>query len=285
MTAQPKLGVLAGNGVLPANIIDHCLATGRDFFVIAFEGHTNPAILKPRRGAGVPHAWVRLGAAGAAIRILRKNGVEELVMAGGIRRPSFASLRPDLWTARFLLRAGVDSRGDDAVLSAIVSALEGEGFRVVGADDVLPEVLASDGIYGAVSPDDQALGDIALGIEAARGIGAEDIGQAAIVRRGQIVALETAAGTDAMLADCATNRPSERAGVLVKVKKPGQERRADLPTIGVKTIEAADRAGLAGVAIEAFGSLVLDREAVIAAADAAGLFIMGVATDKANGTR
>ena len=277
---RSKLGVLAGNGVLPANIIDHCLTTGRPFFVIAFEGHTSPATVERRGGSDVPHAWVRLGAAGAAIRILRKQRVEELVMAGGIRRPSFSGLRPDLWTARFLMRAGVGTRGDDALLSAIVRALEGEGFRVVGADDVLPEVLAPDGVYGRVSPDDQDMRDIEQGIEAARGIGAEDIGQAAIVRRGQIVALETAAGTDAMLADCVAARPPDRGGVLVKVKTPGQERRADLPTIGVRTIEAVDRAGLSGVAVEAFGALVLNREAVVAAADSAGLFVMGVAADK-----
>ncbi len=268
----PKLGILAGGGDLPGRIIDACRETGRAFFVIAFEDQTDPGTV-----AGVDHAWVRLGAAGRAVRHLHDAGVKDLVMAGAIRRPAFAALRPDGWTARFFAKKGAAMLGDDGLLSALVDELEkGEGFRVVGPETLLPGALATEGVYGTCRPDDQALMDVRRGIEVARGIGALDVGQAAVVQQGLVLATEAVEGTDALLARCADLRREGPGGVLVKVKKPGQETRADLPSIGVSTVKAATAAGLRGIAVEAGGALVVDREAVVSAADQAGLFIIGV---------
>jgi DUF1009 family protein len=272
----PKLGILAGGGDLPARIIQLCRDTGREFFVIAFEEQATPECV-----AGTPHAWVRLGAAGKALKALREAGAEELVMAGAIRRPSLASLRPDAWGARLLAKAGPAAFGDDGLLSMVVRELEeSEGFRVIAPEHLVPEMLAPAGTLGAVEPDAAALRDIERGVSAARAIGALDIGQAAVVQEGVVLALEAVEGTDAMLVRCAGLRRESPGGVLVKVRKPGQERRVDLPTIGVATVRAAAAAGLGGIAIEAGGALVIDRTSTIAAADAAGLFVVGVTPEE-----
>jgi DUF1009 family protein len=227
--------------------------------------------------ADTPHAWVRLGAAGDGFRLLHENGVDELVMAGGIRRPSLASLRPDWRAAKFFAKVGYRALGDDGLLSAIVKEFESEGFRVIGADALLPSALAPAGPFGSVLPDAQAEADIAHGLKVARALGALDIGQAVIVQQGMVLGVEAIEGTDALVARCASLRRDGPGGVLVKIKKPGQEARADLPTIGPRTVSAAARAGLRGIAVEAGATLVLDLRGVAAAADRAGLFVVGLA--------
>lgn len=264
-----KLGILAGSGELPLCVIEACRITGRPYFVLAFEGSCDAATVM-----GAPHAWIRLGAAGEGLRLLRENAVEELVMAGGVRRPSFAALRPDWRTLRFLMKVGLRTltdSGDDALLRAVIKELEGEGFRVTGADEILHELVAPLGRLSRCGPEPANEADIAVGLLAARAHGARDLGQAVIVRQGQVLGVEGEAGTDALIRGCAAP-----GGVLVKTAKPGQERRADLPAIGPSTIAAAVAAGLRGIAVEAGATLVLDREAVIEAADRAGIFVVGV---------
>lgn len=266
-----RLGILAGSGELPLRLIEACRATGRPAFVLAFEGAADPAIL-----TGMPHAWIRLGAAGEGMRLLHEQGITELVMAGGVPRPSLWSLRPDWRAARFFARIGYRALGDDGLLRAVIKELEEEGFRVVGADTVLGDALAPEGTFGRVVPDEQAASDIAVGLKAARALGAADIGQAVVVQLGIILGVEAIEGTDALIARCGTLRREGPGGVLVKTAKPGQDRRADLPTIGVQTVTSAAAAGLRGIAVEAGSTLVIDRAAVASAADAAGLFVVGM---------
>jgi hypothetical protein len=269
-----KLGILAGSGELPLRLIEACRSEGRPYFVLAFEGSCDPASMQ-----GQPHQFSRLGAGGAGLKILRANGVEELVMAGGVKRPSFAALRPDWRALRFFMKIGLRALtdfGDDRLFRAIITELELEGFRVVGADSILTSLLAPAGVLGRIAPDASAEADIRAGIAAARGHGAEDLGQAVVMRGGAVVDREDAAGTDALLRRCAASRTA-RGGVLVKMAKPQQERRADLPAIGAQTVIGAAAAGLKGIAIEAGACLVLDRDAVIAAVDRAGIFVIGVA--------
>lgn len=272
--ARPKLGLVAGAGVLPARIVAACRAEARPFFVLALKGSTDPALVED-----CPHAWIRPGAAGAGIAHCRNNGVKELVMAGPVRRPSFADLRPDLWSARVIAKIGMKALGDDGFLSLLVAELEAEGFRVVGVDDVLGDLLAVAGPFGRCRPDAQAEVDIKRGIQVARQLGALDVGQGAVVQQGLVLAVEAVEGTDAMLARCADLARLGPGGVLVKVSKPGQERRADLPTIGVETVERAAQAGLRGIAVEAGATLVMDHRAVAGRADALGLFVVGVAVE------
>jgi len=267
-----RLGILAGSGELPQRVIEACRAADRPFFILAFEGSAAPALVE-----GLPHAWVRLGAAAEGFRLLRENGVKELVFAGAVRRPTLWSLRPDWRAARFFAKIGWRALGDDGLLRAVIKEVESEGFRVIGADSILAAALAPPGPLGALVPDAQAEADIAHGLDVARALGALDIGQAVVVQQGIVLGVEASEGTDALIARCAVLRRAGPGGVLVKIAKPGQERRADLPTIGLRTVTAAAAAGLRGIAVEAGATFVLDRPALVAAADHAGLFVVGVA--------
>lgn len=268
-----RLGIVAGGGTLPKRLIEACRATARPFFVVALEGQADPAAL-----ADVPHALVRLGAAGEAIARLRSEGCAELVFAGSVHRPSLADLRPDGWTAWFLARTGAFALGDDGLLAALVRALEGEeGFRVVAVETVLPELLAREGAYSRLTPTTEDKTDIAAAVAAALDLGARDLGQAAVARDGYVIALEHSDGTDAMLAGLAEDpAPTPPRGVLAKVRKPGQEARVDLPAVGPETVRMAARAGLRGIVVEAGGALVADAAELARAADEAGLFVAGV---------
>ncbi|HKF72202.1 MAG TPA: UDP-2,3-diacylglucosamine diphosphatase LpxI [Stellaceae bacterium] len=267
----PKLGILAGSGELPLRLIDACRAADRSVFVLALQGAANPDDF-----AGVPHASIRLGAGAEALRLLRENGVQELVMAGPVRRPTLASIRPDWRAAKFLARIGLRALGDDGLLSAIIKEFEFEGFRIVGLHDLLESLVAPEGSWGKIVPDAQALADVARGLEVARALGAVDVGQAVVVQQGIVLGLEAAEGTDALIERAGRLQGEGPGGVLIKAAKPGQERRADLPTVGAATVHACARAGLRGIAIEAGMALVIDRPAVVAAADGAGLFVVGV---------
>lgn len=266
-----RLGIIAGGGGLPRRLIESCRAAGRDFFVLALAGAAEPEMI-----SGVPHAWCRLGAAATGLALLRENQVTELVLAGGIRRPSLAALRPDWRAAKLLARIGYRTLGDDGLLSAVVKELEGEGFRVIGADQLLDRALVSAGPLGRMQPDAQAEADIERGLRVARALGALDIGQAVIVQQGLVLGVEAIEGTDELLRRCAMLRRNGPGGVLVKAEKPGQEHRADRPTIGPRTVELAAQTGLRGIAIEAYSTIVLDHDEVVETADRAGLFVVAI---------
>jgi UDP-2,3-diacylglucosamine hydrolase len=270
-----KLGVLAGGGQLPVRVIEACRASGREFFVLAFEGQTDPATV-----SGTPHAWVRLAAVGEALKRLHEAGVKEVVMAGPVRRPSFEDLRPDWRGAMFLAKVGARAFGDDGLLSAVVKELEGEGFKVIGADDVFGNLRTPLGPLGSIGADEAAQVDITRGIAVLSGLGRLDVGQAVVVQQGVVLGVEAIEGTDALLERCTALRRTGTGGVLVKIAKPGQERRVDLPTIGPDTVTRAMAAGLRGIALEAGRTLIIDRAAVVRAADAAGLFLVGVKVDE-----
>jgi hypothetical protein len=269
---QAKLGVLAGGGPLPGQMVAACRARGRPVFVVAFKGYTDPATVAD----GVAHIWTRLGAAGTAIKALRRAGCRELVMAGPVARPSLAELWPDATAARFLARVGTRSLGDDGLLRAIMQLLEDEGFRMVGVHEVMTDVLAPAGCLGTHAPDAAAWRDIARGLEVGAALGGADVGQAVVVQQGLVLGVEAIEGTDALLARCGPLARPGNGGVLVKIKKPGQDTRADLPTIGPRTVAGAATAGLRGIAVAAGATLLVDRDRTVADADAAGLFLQGV---------
>lgn len=271
MEKDRTLGILAGGGPLPGYLAAACRDAGRGVFVVAFKGHADAQVI-----GDTPHVWVRLGAAKKSLAALHGAGVRDIVLAGPVRRPSMVELRPDMRAAEFLAR-GVLSKGDDGLLHALLQELESrEGFRVVGADSLLKPLLATEGLFGRYGPDETAQADIARGIEVARTLGVLDVGQAVVVQQGIVLGLEAVEGTDALLARCGEIRREGPGGVLVKLAKPGQERRADLPTIGLETVRRAGLSGIRGIAVQAGESLVLNREALIESADEQGLFVMGV---------
>ena len=271
-----NLGILAGGGHLPLQVAKAAKAGGRSVFVVGLEGFVDKSWLPDW-----PHEIVRMGAAGRIKAALLEHGCRDLVLIGPVRRPSFFDMRPDLECTRILARIGKSAfMGDDGLLAAVVKVIGEYGFRVLGAHEVLKEALAPEGLLTRAAPDATAMADIVRGIAVARALGAVDVGQGCVVQQGVVLAVEAAEGTDGMLRRCRTLALPAFGGVLVKVVKPGQDRRIDLPTIGPATIAAAAEAGLRGIAFEAAGAILVNRTASIAAADKAGLFLLGLRRDQ-----
>lgn len=273
-----RLAIVAGSGQLPMRLAEAARDAGHTPFVLPIIGAAD------QDWSGFAHADLAMADIAAFAAITRRESITHAVLSGGIaRRPGLSEFRPT-WrlipAVPRILRALV-SGGDDAVLRSVIGLLESEGIKVVGAHEVVPGLLSTEGPIGSVRPDTADLADITAGARAALELGRLDIGQGAVSVGGRVIALEGLEGTDDMLARVARLRaegrlPAGRRGVLVKVCKPMQDLRADLPSIGPGTVENASRAGLSGIAVEAGRALVLDREALIAAADRAGIFVTGI---------
>jgi DUF1009 family protein len=273
---QGPLGIIAGGGQLPCVIAGAAVARGLDLHIVGIRGETRAEIER------FPHTWIKWGEVGKLFAALDEHRCHDLVIIGGVRRPDLANVKFDFGAIRnlpFIVSLGIG--GDDHVLSKVVRFLEAKGYRVHGADQVAPELLAGEGPLGSQVPSAEDRADIAIGFRVVDAIGRLDVGQAAVVARGYVLAVEAAEGTDAMLARCAELRKigrvkhRDKSGVLIKAPKPGQEERVDLPTIGPETVKRAAAAGLAGIAVAAGHVLMAERPATIAAADELGLFIVG----------
>jgi DUF1009 family protein len=273
MTAPlPKLGIIAGGGTAPRRVIEACRAQKRDYFVVCLEGQAAPDLAHD-----APHVWLSLGEASKLRDLSTTEKITEIVMIGHVRRPSLLELKPDWLSVKVLAKIGFNLLGDDALLRAIGQAIEQEcGVRLIGVQDVLGGALMREGALGSVAPDDQAKKDIARGVEVARALGQADVGQSVIVQQGLVLGVEAIEGTDALIARCKDLKREGVGGVLVKLAKPQQDDRFDLPTIGPDTIEAAAKAGLRGIAVEAGRSLLIDRDRVRQLADEAGIFVVGI---------
>jgi hypothetical protein len=274
------LGIIAGRGPLPCVLAASAAARGLPLHIVAIRGEARDEIER------FPHTWIKWGEIGKMFAALDQNGCGDLVIIGGVNRPDLANVRFDLGalkTLPFLLSLG--KGGDDHVLSRIVRFFEDKGYRVHGAGDVAPEIMAGVGKLGAKAPSAEDRADIDMAFDVVRALGRFDVGQAAVVVKGHVLAVEAAEGTDAMLARCAELREAGRAGrggragVLVKAPKPGQEERVDMPTIGPETVTKAAAAGLAGIAV-AEQVLMAERAATIAAANQHGLFLLGVTAEE-----
>ena len=269
--AEP-LGIIAGGGPMPRRVADAARAAGRPVSVVVLEGHGDPAAW-----AGYPHIVLRFGLAARMLSWLKGQGVRQLVLSGSVTRPSFLSLRPDAESVRLAVRIGRRAfGGDDELLTTVLAVLREEGFEPLGAQELLQGLLAPAGLLTRAAPDADAMADIARGVRVVRALGAVDVGQGAVVQQGLVLAVEAIEGTDAMLARAGALRRDGPGGVFVKLVKPGQDRRVDLPTLGAPTVAAAAAAGLRGIAFEAEGCILAERDAMIAAADAAGLFLLGL---------
>ena len=265
------LGIVAGNGSLPRALIEACQKAGRPVFVFALSGQADSSILK-----GVDGQFIRLGAVGHAMRLCRKVGVRDVVFIGGVRRPSLSEIRPDWKALRMMFRVGFRLLGDDNLLKIILSEVEKQGIHVLGIDSVMPELLATEGIYGRIKPDKSDRADIRQGFKVAKLLGQADVGQAVIVQHGLVLAVEGIEGTAALIKRTADLKRKGGGGVLVKTAKPQQDRRVDLPTVGPDTVKAVAKAGLKGIAIESGSALIVRREEMIRLADRLKIFIMGV---------
>lgn len=278
-----KVAIVAGSGRLPADIAVQLAARGHAPFVVLTEGEADA-----KSGlADFEHESIAIEDFANLVPMLKRHGATHLVMAGGIaRRPRLSAVRPSLAVLsllRYVPRAITAlAKGDDALLRMLVGLIEeGGGVRVVGAHQLVPELLAAEGRLTKAAPLKGDRRDIDAAMAAARALGALDIGQAAVAIGGRVVAVEGIEGTDGLLERVRDLRShgrlaGKKRGVLVKCAKPGQELRTDLPAIGPATVTASQAAGLAGIAVEAGRSLVLDQAAVIAEADRLGLFVFGL---------
>ena len=275
--APRVVGILAGGGSLPREVAQYAAARGERVHVVALSGEVDANF------APFPTTVVGWAQVGAMVRALRKAGCHDLVIVGSVRRPDLAGLRPDLgfWRNLPAILRIVVAGGDDSVLTRVVRFFEGQGFRVLSPGSVAPELIVGEGPLGSIAAGPDAQADVALGFEVVRALGPFDVGQAVVVARGHLVAIEGVGGTDAMLARVGAGRRATdaagdgRTGILVKRTKPGQELRIDLPAIGPDTVRRAADAGLAGVAVLAQGTLAAERPALCELADATGLFVQG----------
>ncbi|PTW61148.1 hypothetical protein C8N35_103331 [Breoghania corrubedonensis] len=273
-----RTAVICGNGVLPAEVIAAAHLAGRNPLAVGIKGEASSAI-----ETDAPALWFDWGEIGRLVNALKRNGVHDLVLIGGVtQRPDFRSILGDFGTMRRLPRILKALRkGDDGLLKAVIMLFEEEGFRVVGAHEIAPSLLATAGSVGRHSPGDDTLRDIELARAAARALGRLDIGQAAVAVNGRVIATEAAEGTDGMLRRCIDLKRERRvrwkgrAGALVKCVKPTQDLRVDLPSIGPDTVEYATELGLAGIAVDAGHVLIASRQETVTRADAAGLFLFG----------
>jgi UDP-2,3-diacylglucosamine hydrolase len=284
MSAAPPsdapLAIICGAGSLPFAVAEATRRQGRRVVLFPLRGWADPG-----RVESYPHHWFRSGRLGYFFRTARREGCRDVVLIGSLVRPSLWQIWPDLPTLRMVPRMIRMFRGgDDHLMSSLMKVFEDQGFRPVGAHEVAPEILVPQDALGRLRPSESDQGDIALGFALLRAIGRFDVGQAAIVAGGHVLAVEAAQGTDEMLAEVAELRRKGRirssGGVLVKAPKPGQDRRIDLPTIGPQTIAGAARAGLVGVAVAAGEVIMAEPERMTQAADRARIFIVGVREDR-----
>jgi hypothetical protein len=272
------VGLIAAGGVMPFAVADSLAGRGVTPVLFAIRGACDE-----RQVARFRHHWISVGQLGRAARLCRSEGCRDLLFIGSMVRPALSEIRLDWGTLRALGQIWASFRGgDDHLLSGIGRILEGQGFRMVGIKDVAPDLLMPAGALAGTKPDEGAEADIAKGREVLRALSPFDIGQAVVVIDGHVVGIEDIEGTDGLLVRIAGLRAAGRMrsptgrGVLVKAPKAGQDLRYDLPAIGPRTVEGAAKAGLAGIAAIAGNTLMAEPQAMIAAADKAALFIVGV---------
>jgi DUF1009 family protein len=268
-----RLGLIAGNGAFPFLVLDAARRLGHDVTIIAVEREASPDLAAA--AAGEPRAelhWVPLGHLAHAIALMRASGVTQAVMAGQVKHTSiFSGAVPDRLLLSVLLR--LRSRNTDALISAVADVLRDHGIELLDSTSYLTPLLARAGVLTARHPTAEEIDDFAFGYRMADRIAALDIGQTIAVKSAAVVAVEAMEGTDAVI---------ERAGRLagpgvriVKVAKPNQDMRFDVPVVGIATVEAMRAAGATALSVDAGRALLLDGDDAIRAADAAGICIVG----------
>ena len=284
---RDRLAIIAGGGQLPRYVAEAAKARGESPYILALTNESADD------WSGFDHEVISIGNYAGIGAAFRRHGIGRAVLTGWVRRrpewrdihAPFKALLAVPSVVRTLLRGG-----DDTVLKMVIRLIESEGVRVVGAHEIVPDLLGTEGPLGRLAPDAAAETDIVAAAAAALALGRLDVGQGAVAVGGRVVALEGAEGTDGMLERVAELRAAgrisqRRKGVLVKLCKPGQDLRADLPAIGPETLRLAKAAGLAGIAVEAGRSLVLERATLIAEADAGGLFVAGILPERTEAGR
>ena len=266
-----RLGIIAGAGNLPGQIAERFDPGGKSVFFIALEGITDPSILK-----NYEHKWIKLGELQMAMTALLEAKVRKVVMAGPVNRPALSSLKLDKRASKMLLKGGIKVFGDDGLLSVLIDEIEKDGIDVIGIDHVLSNLLTQPDLAIGPSIDEVAQKDINRAMAVLTRLGEADVGQSIAVQEGLVLAIEAIEGTDNMIARAGQLKRDVVGPILVKISKPAQERRVDLPTVGLKTVRLAISNGFRGLAVEEHGTLLLDIEEVKRIAEENDFFILSV---------
>jgi len=268
-----RLGLIAGNGRFPFLVLDAARGAGHDVTVIALKEETFPDLeqLAARPPAAAVH-WISLGQLGKCISVLKDAGVSQAVMAGQVKHTKlFADIVPDMTLLGILMR--LKSRNTDAIISGVADELRRHGIELLDSTSFLTPLMAHEGVLTAREPSDEQRADLEFGARMADAVAGLDIGQTVAVKSSAVVAVEAMEGTDHVIA-----RAGQLAGSgvrIVKVAKPNQDMRFDVPVIGVSTIAAMQAAGADALSVDARKTLMVDGDAIIRAADEAGIVIVG----------
>lgn len=267
------LCILAGSGDLPVRLYERAVLLGFEVKILALKGAFDKKNVAHHLQDKI--TWTSMGSVVGAVRLMKSQGFDKIVMAGGMRRPSLASLTSwDKETFHFAKKILGRGKGDDHLLRLVISYLEEDGFEVLGLNDIMGEslTLPLDFSCGGAL-DKECAADIEYGREIALQLYEADIGQALVVQQGMILGIEAIEGTDGLIKRCAPLQREGRGGILLKYKKKHQDERVDLPVVGVRTLHNCHRAAMRGIALEAGSVLVLDQKELCEAAAQTGLFI------------
>lgn len=271
---EPAVAIICGGGAFPEAVAKAVEKQGRGVYLFLLRGFADPALER------YPHEWVKIGSLAKYVAATRRQNLKELVFIGSLVRPRLWQMGLDWRTLLLVPRlAKMFLGGDGKLLAGVAQIFEEHGYVLRGAHEVAPELLIPEGLATRKRPSPQESEDIRIGVDLLHTIDRFDVGQAVVIAGQRVIAIEGPEGTAGMLARIAEMRKvgrlrlKDREGVLVKIPKPTQDRRIDLPAIGTETLEQARAAGLAGIAIEALGTIVVDAQKFIEVAEAADLFV------------
>jgi DUF1009 family protein len=267
-----KLGIIAGEGYLPRHVYDACVNRGIDCEVIALEKETSFELFED-----VEVKKFKIHKISNILKSMKNDGVTHVTLAGKVKRADLSRLLLDLKGAKLFAKILKSGLNDNSILVTIVKFIETEGFEIVAPEKIATDIIIGKGLLTKAKLDKNSTDDIKRGIKVLKGIAGFDVGQALVIQNGLVLGVEAAEGTDLLIKRCGEIRQKDSDGpVLVKICKPDQDKRVDLPCIGPKSIENAHKFGLKGIAIEAGASLILDQKNTVALADKLGVFIYGI---------
>ena len=274
LNPNDTVGIIAGGGDAPKSIITRLKEQNINYFVIAIKDNADPELLKDSN-----HEWMHLGELKKAFRALKQHNVSHISFIGSIKRPSISSLKLDSEAALVIIKLGLIkfTGGDNKLLSTVLNLFESKGFQILPPEIISPELVTPKGILGKIKPSKSDIKDIERGMKILDTLGELDVGQAIVVEKEYVLGIEAAEGTNNLIIRCKSlKREKSICGVVVKTNKTGQDRRIDLPAIGVNTIDEIKNSGFKGIAIKSQESIIIDIKNVIKKADKNNIFIVGI---------
>jgi DUF1009 family protein len=268
------LALIAGNGKLPFDIIQAC--QDKHLVIIGFEGQTDPSLSSHM-------VLFPLGSIGKILNYLHQQQVKDIIFGGSLRRPGWSELQLDKTGAIWLKKLGWQAlKGDNDLLTGIIGLLQQEGFNILKPSEVLKDLLAAVGCLTKIQPNSQDRADIQRGVEILKALSSYDIGQAIVVQQGLVLGIEAIEGTKSLIQRCGDLKRAGQGGTLIKIAKTEQDQRIDLPTVGVNTLKQLKAVEIAGLAVSAGTTQILDISSFIELANRLGLFVIGLEINKPN---